>query len=105
MPFSGSRISKSCTRTGSGWPWVCHSGPEFSLTAVIVVLVAGIAATAWRARVAIQERNTAEARELSASATGTLYEDPERSLILDMYSWGKRRAMVGGYRSSLFPRG
>jgi hypothetical protein len=47
------------------------------------------------------ERSSAEARELYAWAAVNLSEDPERSLILGLYSWGKQRAMVGGLEQFL----
>jgi WD40 repeat protein len=44
---------------------------------------------------------SAEARELSAWAAFNLSEDPECTLILGLYSWGKQRAMVGGLEQFL----
>ena len=43
-----------------------------------------------------QQRNSAEARELSAWAAVSLAEDPERSLILGLHAWDKHRGMVPG---------
>lgn len=47
------------------------------------------------------QRNLAEARELSAWAALSLGDDPERSLILGLYSWGKQGAMVLGLEEFL----
>ncbi|MGA7412647.1 MAG: hypothetical protein WBW33_19365 [Bryobacteraceae bacterium] len=41
-------------------------------------------------------RNSAEARELTAWTAVSLDDDPQRSLILGLYAWGKQRAMVPG---------
>jgi WD40 repeat protein len=48
-----------------------------------------------------QARLSAEARELSAWAALSGAEDPERSLILGLYAWGKQRAMVPGLEQFL----
>lgn len=45
--------------------------------------------------------NAAEARELSAWAAVSSRDDPERSLILGFYAWGKQRAMVPGLEQFL----
>jgi WD40 repeat protein len=47
------------------------------------------------------QRDSAEARELLAWAALSLGDDPERSLILGLYSWGKQRAMVAGLEELL----
>jgi len=48
-----------------------------------------------------KQRDSAEARELSAWAALSLGDDAERSLILGLYSWGKQRAMVAGLEQFL----
>lgn len=48
-----------------------------------------------------RQRNFAEARELSAWTALSLNDDPERSLILGLYSWGKQRSMVTGLEEFL----
>jgi WD40 repeat protein len=48
-----------------------------------------------------RQRDSAEARELLAWAALSLGDDPERSLILGLYSWGKQRAMVAGLEELL----
>ena len=49
----------------------------------------------------LNQRTFAEARELSAWAALSLGDDPERSLILGLYSWGKQPAMVAGLEEFL----
>jgi WD40 repeat protein len=59
---------------------------------------------AWIDRSEVLEKTklaSAEARELSAWSAATLRENPERSLILGLYAWGKQRAMVGGLEQFL----
>ena len=48
-----------------------------------------------------KRRDSAQARELSAWAALSLGDDPERSLILGLHSWGKQRAMVSGLEQFL----
>jgi WD40 repeat protein len=69
--------------------------------AVFAALVAGIIATSWQARLAIQERHSAEARKLLAWANQSLNEDPERSLILGLYAWDEVRTTIGGLEQLL----
>ncbi len=60
--------------------------------------------SAWIAQSRDLEENkltAAEARELTAWAAASLSEDPERSLILGLYAWGKQRAMVPGLEQLL----
>ncbi len=85
--------------------WVAHSDRiaklkrrrRMWLLAGIGTLVGVLAILAiW---VSIRERtlrNAAEARELTAWTAVSLDDDPQRSLILGLYAWGKQRAMVPG---------
>jgi WD40 repeat protein len=51
--------------------------------------------------VAYWQRNSAQARELSAWSAITLSDDPERAMILGLNAWAKQRAMVAGVEQSL----
>jgi WD40 repeat protein len=85
--------------------WVAHSEGLVKakrrrrvwILAGIATLVGVLAILAvW---ISIRERalrNAAEARELTAWTAVSLGDDPQRSLILGLYAWGKQRAMVPG---------
>src|SRR5215471_6948897 len=51
--------------------------------------------------VARRDENSAEAGELAAWSAVSLSQDPERSLILGLYSWRKQRSMVPGLEEFL----
>lgn len=50
---------------------------------------------------ALKQQSLAEARELAAWAALSLSDDPERSLILGLYSWAKEQSMVAGLEEFL----
>jgi WD40 repeat protein len=85
--------------------WVAHSERlvrakrrrRVWILAGIATLVGMLAILAvW---ISIRERtlrNAAEGRELTAWSGLSLEDDPQRSLILGLYAWGKQHAMVPG---------
>jgi WD40 repeat protein len=62
----------------------------------IALLIGMLAITIIAVWVAQKQRDLAEARGLSAWAATGMGEDPERSLILGLYSWDKQRTSVSG---------
>ena len=68
------------------------------LATLISLICAGLAVAIWDFR---KQRDAAEDARLVASIGESLHDDPERSLILGLYAWGKHRAMVPGLEESL----
>jgi WD40 repeat protein len=68
------------------WRWVVRA-------VVTVLAVLTVAAVAFGIRAQNQSRQ-AKARELAAYATGSLDEDPERSIVLGMYAVNATNAML-----------
>jgi WD40 repeat protein len=75
--------------------------PVAAAAAFFVVLLAAFATTVNLYLKAKAAQASAEAGELLAWAAASLGEDPERGLILGLYSWGKQRAMVPGLEQFL----
>ncbi len=85
--------------------WIAHSDRVekarrrrrvWTMAGVGLLVVMFAALAIW---ISIRERalrNAAEARELTAWAAVSLADDPQRSLILGLYAWGKQHAMVPG---------
>ncbi len=67
--------------------------PIFAIVLAVVAI--------WIAQNQRNQRNTAQAREISAWAATSLGEDPERSLILGLHAWGKQQASVNGLNQIL----
>jgi hypothetical protein len=66
------------------------------LTAVAATFALVCALAVWQAVRASRQTAIAEARELAASAAASLDADPERSLILGLYSLARQGEMVPG---------
>jgi len=66
------------------------------LAGIATLLVALALLAVWISIRERTQRNAAEARELTAWTAVSLDADPQRSLILGLYAWGKQHAMVPG---------
>jgi WD40 repeat protein/tRNA A-37 threonylcarbamoyl transferase component Bud32 len=78
-----------------------HRWSVAAAAAIVVALCAGLVTSTLLYFRAERSRELAESRELLYWANGSLNEDPERSLILGLYSWDKSRTMLGGLEQLL----
>ncbi len=87
--------------------WIVHSEEgerarslrrKWLLGAGVALAVALAIIAVWVSR---RQQASAESREISAWAAVSLADDPERSLILDLHSWGRQRAFVPGLEQFL----
>jgi WD40 repeat protein/serine/threonine protein kinase len=73
-----------------------HKLPVFAASAFLLFLLLALVTTARLYRNAKSAQASAEAGEVFAWAAKSLDDDPERSVILSLYAWGKQRSMIPG---------